>query len=161
MVIATSVILLFAEVTTHSEVGVYMYSTLFTNLSTHECILGHQNIGVCEISDTYLLRCLRYEENHGKDLKRHLGDFICKNQHQKLNQRLLDKERDQSLKSLMTASTSTNTHAHTHTHTHTNTHRTNTSVLRFNTDLWCPFDYMMACYTIKYIASILFISCSL
>ena len=35
-------------------VVVYMYTTLFTNISTHECTLGHQNL----VSYTYLVGCL-------------------------------------------------------------------------------------------------------
>ena len=31
-------------------------------------MLGHKNIIVCEISDAYLLRCLRHREKHGKDI---------------------------------------------------------------------------------------------
>ena len=39
---------------------VYMYITLFNqHLNAQVCTLGHQNIGVCEISHTYLLGCLR------------------------------------------------------------------------------------------------------
>ena len=40
-------------------VVVYMYITLFTNTLTLECMLGHQSLGVCEVSDPYLLHCLR------------------------------------------------------------------------------------------------------
>ena len=41
---------------------------MFTNILTHECTLDHQNISVCEVSDTYLLGCLRYTEKHRKDI---------------------------------------------------------------------------------------------
>ena len=30
----------------------------------HKCTLGYQNVGVGEVSHTYLLRCLRYGEKH-------------------------------------------------------------------------------------------------
>ena len=32
----------------------------------HRFKLGHQNVGFCEVSYTYLLRCLRYGEKHAK-----------------------------------------------------------------------------------------------
>ena len=48
MVIPTmSVVLLFAEVLIHCE-GVYWCLQLFTNILTHECMLGHQTLGVCD-----------------------------------------------------------------------------------------------------------------
>ena len=34
---------------------VYMYITLFTNILTLECMLCHQSLGVCEVSDPYPL----------------------------------------------------------------------------------------------------------
>ena len=39
---------------------------LFTNILTLECILGHQGIGVCEVSDPHPLyiHYLRYLEKH-------------------------------------------------------------------------------------------------
>ena len=35
---------------------------MFRNILINECTLGHQSLSVCEVSDTYLLRCLRYRE---------------------------------------------------------------------------------------------------
>ena len=32
------------------------------------CTFGHQSLGVCEVSYTYLLGCLRYREKHVKDV---------------------------------------------------------------------------------------------
>ena len=29
---------------------------------------GHQSLGVCKVSYTYLIRCLRYQEKHVKDV---------------------------------------------------------------------------------------------
>ena len=49
-------------------VAVYTKSAVFTNILKHECTLDHQSISVCEVSDTYLLGCLRYTEKHGKDI---------------------------------------------------------------------------------------------
>ena len=63
---------------------VYMQSTLFTNsyvqkylplefivriiyilhILTLECMLSHQSLGVCEVSDPYPLHCLGYLEKH-------------------------------------------------------------------------------------------------
>ena len=43
-------------------VVVYMYITLFTDILTHECMLGYQSLGVCEVSDPYPLYSLRYLE---------------------------------------------------------------------------------------------------
>ena len=34
---------------------VYMYIRLFTDILTLECMLGHQSLGVCEVSDPYPL----------------------------------------------------------------------------------------------------------
>ena len=45
-------------------VVVYMYITLFTDILTLECMLGHQSLGVCEVSDPYPLYSLRYLEKH-------------------------------------------------------------------------------------------------
>ena len=45
-------------------VVVYMYITLFTDILTFECMLGHQSPGVCEVSDSYPLYSLRYLEKH-------------------------------------------------------------------------------------------------
>ena len=42
-------------------VAVYIQTTLFTNILTHECTFGHQSLGVCEVSYTYLLGCSRYK----------------------------------------------------------------------------------------------------
>ena len=36
-------------------VVVYMYITLFTDILTLECMLGHQSLDVCEVSDPYPL----------------------------------------------------------------------------------------------------------
>ena len=49
-------------------VVVYMQIALFTNSRTHECTLGHQSVGVWEVSYTYLLGCLRYSMKNGKDI---------------------------------------------------------------------------------------------
>ena len=38
--------------------SIIMYNT--------KCTLGHQNVGVCEVSHAYLLGCLRYGERHAK-----------------------------------------------------------------------------------------------
>ena len=43
---------------------VYMYITFFTDILTLECMLGHQSLGVCEVSDPYPLYNLRYLEKH-------------------------------------------------------------------------------------------------
>ena len=32
------------------------------------CTFGYQSVGVCEVSYTYLLGCLRYREKHVKDV---------------------------------------------------------------------------------------------
>ena len=45
-------------------VVVYMYITLFTDILTLECMLGHQSLGVCEVSDPYPLYSLRHLEKH-------------------------------------------------------------------------------------------------
>ena len=45
-------------------VVVYMYITLFSNTLKLECMLGHQSLGVCEVSDAYPLYSLRYLEKH-------------------------------------------------------------------------------------------------
>ena len=34
----------------------------------YECTLGNQSLGICEVSYTYLLGCLRYQEKHVKDV---------------------------------------------------------------------------------------------
>ena len=34
---------------------------------THECMFGYQSVGVFEVSYTYLLGCLGYQEKHVKD----------------------------------------------------------------------------------------------
>ena len=47
---------------------------MFTNILTHECTLGHQRLSVCDISDTFLLGCLRYRGKHRKDI---LGVCCC------------------------------------------------------------------------------------
>ena len=36
-------------------VVVYMHITLFTNILTLECMLGHQSLVVCELSDPMLM----------------------------------------------------------------------------------------------------------
>ena len=41
-------------------------TTLFANILTQKCTLGHENLGVCEVSDAYLLGCFRYREKHVK-----------------------------------------------------------------------------------------------
>ena len=38
-----------------SALFLFTQTTLFANIGTHECTFGHQNLGVCEISYTYLL----------------------------------------------------------------------------------------------------------
>ena len=43
---------------------VYMYITLFTDILTLECMLGHQSLGVCEVLDPYPLYSLKYSEKH-------------------------------------------------------------------------------------------------
>ena len=46
-------------------VVVYINITLFTDILTLECMLGHQSLGVCEVSDPYpLYYSLRYLEKH-------------------------------------------------------------------------------------------------
>ena len=40
---------------------------MFTNILKHECTFGHQSLGVCEVSYTYLQGSLRYQEKHEKD----------------------------------------------------------------------------------------------
>ena len=45
-------------------VVVYMYITLFTDILTLECMLGHQSLGVCEVSDPYPLYSLRYLDTY-------------------------------------------------------------------------------------------------
>ena len=40
---------------------------VYKHLNT-ECAFGHQSLGVCEVSYTYLLGCLRYQEKHVKDV---------------------------------------------------------------------------------------------
>ena len=45
-------------------VVVYMYITLFTDILTLECMLGHQSLGVCKVSDPYPLYSLGYLEKH-------------------------------------------------------------------------------------------------
>ena len=37
-------------------------------LEHYECTLGNQSLGICEVSYTYLLGCLRYQEKHVKDV---------------------------------------------------------------------------------------------
>ena len=51
-----------------SFVVVYTESEVFINILTHECTMDHQSLSICEVSDTYLLGCLRYTEKHGKDI---------------------------------------------------------------------------------------------
>ena len=54
---------------------VYIYITLFTNIVTFECMLGHQSLGVCEVSDPYPLHCLRDTwRNSGTGY--YLGSFL-------------------------------------------------------------------------------------
>ena len=36
-------------------VVVYIYITLFTDILTFECMLGHQSLGVCEVSEFKVL----------------------------------------------------------------------------------------------------------
>ena len=74
MVISITGIMLYAKVSAiynvlwECIVIVYTKSTLFTNIWTHECTFGYQSVGVCEVSYTYLLGCLRYREKHVKDV---------------------------------------------------------------------------------------------
>ena len=49
-------------------VVVYTESAVFTKILTHEYTLDHQSLSVCEVSDKYLLGCLRYTEKHRKDI---------------------------------------------------------------------------------------------
>ena len=72
MLISTTGILLCAKVSPlynvlwECIVVIYTLTTLFTNIWIHECTFGHQSLGVCKVSYTYLLRCLRYWEKHVK-----------------------------------------------------------------------------------------------
>ena len=72
MAISTTAIMLYAKVSPlynvlwECIVVVYIKGTLFTNSSTHECTVGYQSVGVCEVSYTYLLGSLRYREKHVK-----------------------------------------------------------------------------------------------
>ena len=34
----------------------------------HKCTFGYQSVGVCEVSYTYLLGCLKYQKKHVKDV---------------------------------------------------------------------------------------------
>ena len=54
---------LFPEVSSFVRIVfvVYMYITLILTL---ECMLGHQSLDVCEVSDPYPLYSLRYLEKH-------------------------------------------------------------------------------------------------
>ena len=73
-VISTTGIMLYAKVfplynvLLECIVVVYMKSTLFTNILKHECTFGYQSVGVCEVSYTYPLGCLKYQEKHVKDV---------------------------------------------------------------------------------------------
>ena len=70
IVISTTDILLYAKVSLlynvlwESIVVVYTYITLFTNILTGHCTLGHQTLLVCNILDLYLLRFLRYRDSN-------------------------------------------------------------------------------------------------
>ena len=71
--VPTSIILLCAEVHIFLlqctvRYVVYTESTVFTNNLTHKCTLGRQSLCVCEVSDTYVLGCLRYTEKYGKHI---------------------------------------------------------------------------------------------
>ena len=74
MVISTTDIMLYAKVSPlynilwECIVVVYTKSTLFTNIRTHECTFGYQSVGVCEVSYTYLIGCLRYQDTYVKDV---------------------------------------------------------------------------------------------
>ena len=74
MVISTTGIMLYAKVSPlynvlwECIVVVYTKSTLFTNMWTHECTFSYQSVGVCEVSYTYLIGCLRYREKYVKDV---------------------------------------------------------------------------------------------
>ena len=49
----------------------YIVYKIFEHMS------GNKTVGVCNISDTYLIRCLRYGEKHGKDVLIAAGGFCC------------------------------------------------------------------------------------
>ena len=49
---------------------------MFTDILTHGCTLGHQSLCVCEVSDTYLLGCLRYREKYGEDILISCGSVL-------------------------------------------------------------------------------------
>ena len=70
MAISTTGMLLYAKVSLlynvlwECIVVVYTQTTLFTNILTGYCMLGHWTLLVYKISDLYLLRFLRYRDSN-------------------------------------------------------------------------------------------------